>query len=203
MKDPAHPPGPEFGKASDTAEGQRQHMIAALDDRQRDAFQMLKDQQAGKRQELQKAQEGVRDEQIAQRTQRHLLQDKELRLDHDAHKHKLKRPQDLSRAVEDFMAGRDTPVTREYNCQLSNACGRAKQDVDNQNNQARQRRQEAQQREQDRFLRKATRQRATPEFTMAAKDTSWSRAFNRAAEQEVDRENEHDINRGLDEPRTR
>ena len=203
MKDPAHPPGPEFGKASDTAEGQRQHMIAALDEGQREAFQKLNDQQGDKQQELQKAQERVRDEQTAQLMRRHLLQDKQLRLEHDAHRHKLKRPQDLSRAVEDFMTGRDTPVTREYNRQLSNANSRAKQDVDHKNNHARQQQQEAQQREQDRFLRKATKRRATPEFSMAAKDTSWSRAFNRAAKQEIDRGNERDINRDLDEPRTR
>lgn len=101
------------------------------------------------------------------------------------------------------MAGRDTPVNREYNRQLSSARSRAIQDVDYRNNQARQQQQEAQRREQERFLRKATRQRATPEFSMAAKDPSWTRAFDRAAKQEVDRGNERGIDRDLDDPRPR
>jgi hypothetical protein len=203
MKDAAHPAGRDFEKASDAAEAQRQQMLAALDNEQRAAFDKLREDHKAKQQEMRDAQARSQSQQIAERMRRHLLQDKELRLEHDSHRHKLKQPQELSRAIEDHLAGRMNIITREYNRQLAIAHDKAKRDVARGHLQAQIAQKGSQQRHEDMLLRQATRERATPEFTQAAKDTSWKRAFEKAARQETERGNDHELDRDRDDPNER
>lgn len=211
MREPRHPVGPAFSKAGDAAEAVRQQQIAALTDKQRQAFEQLQQKHQEQEKRLRETQKTERAQQIPERMRKHLLPKKEPHHRHDAHRYKLKAPQDLHRAVADHLAARKTRAATAYSRQLAIAESRAKAEITREQALAREKMQAGHRREQDGFLKSCARERGTksavkefnekavettrraaPEFAKAAQDPSWKRAFDKAAREEAARAHERD-----------
>lgn len=198
LKDPRHPPAPAFEQASNRDEHRRQQLIAALTPAQRQAFDELRARHEAAAKELAERQENESPGKIAERMRDHLLQDRAPHLRPETHKHQLKDKQELSYAAKDFLEGKETRATQKHRHELHHAHNRAKDDVTREHGQQRRDQRDGQQRERDDFLKQAQKERAQEktqkDFEKAARDPSWQRAFNRAAQKEADhhRDNPHD-----------
>ncbi len=195
MDDPRHPAGPAFEEARALEEQRRQRLIAALTPEQRKAFDELRQQQEIAAKALRDTHQQQWKDQVAERMRTNLFQDKEPHLRPDAHRNQFKDRQQLSFAIQDIVEGR---ATQEYSRELKQAKDKAEKDVLAAQRHERNNQREVQQRDRDSFLKQAERdrQRITPEFEKAARDPSWLRAFNRAAQQEA--AHERDFERGKD-----
>jgi len=221
LREPDHRPAPAFERAGEAEEAKRQQQVAALSEQQQAGYERLladQKQMRDRQREKQQAQERAL---VAERMRRHMLQDRQRHLKPPSERHKLKRPNDLSRAIDDHLAGRETAVTKEYHRQLNAAAARARVEVAKMHKQAREKLAAAQKRQRDVVLSKAARQRAqgtaakefnfeaarpprlAPQFENAARDQALGRAFEKAVKAEAGRgpENEHDIGRDIGEGR--
>jgi hypothetical protein len=192
--EPKRPPGPAFEQARDPDEHRRQQLTVALTPAQRQAFDQLRQQQALESKELREQQRREAPEKLAARMRAHLIPDKQPHLRPEAHKHQLKDRQELSHAARDFVDGKQTRVTQKYEQELRQAHGKAEREVAAGHRQERDRQQDSQQRARDDFLKQAQKDRAQEktqkDFEKAARDPSWQRAFNRAAQKEAAHEQE-------------
>jgi len=207
LKDPRHPPGPAFEQASHLDEHRRQQLVAALTPVQRQGYDQLRQQHEIAGKELREQQEREAPDKIAGHMRDHLLPGKEPHLRPNAHKYQLQNREELAFAAKDFAAGKETRATQKYQHELRNAHGRAEDETAREQGQEREKQRHDQQRERDGFLKQAQHERAQEktkqDFEKAARDPSWQRAFNRAAQKEVAHERDHtnDHKHDHDKPR--
>jgi hypothetical protein len=204
-----HPVGPAFEKARREDEHRRQQRIAKLTPDQRREFDQLGRDQQRQLKDLETQQKQQWRGRMADKMREALIQDNAPHLRPGSHKRQLKDSPDLSHAINDFLDGRQSRVTKAYNSELLRAHDKARKTVAHEQTRERDKLRRNHVSQRDAFLDRAERergdkarapsnQRPAPAFERAGRDPSWHRAFNRAAKRETQRDKEldHEKTRG-------
>lgn len=196
MKEPRHRPGPDFEKATEPQEQERQQRIAALTDTQRKDYTALEREHHTQEQNLRNTLDRDHARKLPDRMRALLSSEPQPHLKpHGPNKapdeRQLKR---MRHAVDDYLAGNKTRDTNAYAHQLQNAEKKANDEFKRETNTKLKSLRQEHQMDRDQFLDRAGKDRSAEqtkaEFDKSAKDPTWQRAVQMAASQEADKDKE-------------